>query len=919
MRLLEGCDQMNTSEVTPTDLPSNNSFTRDDKAYSYLRKKAIRAHDAHDGIYVLHLVHTALETIKNRQNPLPLADVRWCFYLALYWCIEDSTVTLVKDALKKVTGNLDDRRVIGSILNFLDNPCRSSEQKNFELPTQDWIKERSVDCEDKAIQCLFIELLWWRSPTSDHFWSDVLLKWQHALNLLPFAMVIEELANRLRFQSAILFGYAPKPGQALPDHVLAKIFCAFYECRWAELDSLIKSFAGKTQVEKSEYLSLFGFIQYSRTYRNIASQRNEHSESQTVDLSEGRACEIVKPMVKPQKPVETHDTYSQSLSRYYLCASRQVSHAHMRQQVENLQDAAIRSVNRKAQNSHDLHDARLGMFGEIRALRAWDLVSLIDIVALRSDIELTSGSKGNHSMAAAGICDALRSTRTPDPEKDTRIEKVVECIDSGNAELRDLVTQAIVKSPPLEWPCAYRWISMLTDVIDDVGLLQVAKWIQGPEGRNDLPGWRLSYLEFWKDVLPYVSTAPAISDVLCSSFVNAASLPIRWSTDEDTLVAAIEYGSSRTSDAIILALQTATQLDAMAKEQRWRILFRACSDRPDLLSQVRNWLNSNIPTKYCQHFIKRLDNVKNDGPIDDSDFRTWLIKRLEDLTAKLNRPRGSTVSFGDEVNGRIFRLVTWTVEHKLLFDGLISAIDAKDGNSFSKAAGLMVLTSVVEVGDSAIVDTVLAGCQNWVSLGHIPAIDPWGPLRTDDEMDGKPLERELWLLIYVCTQKRPNQMRSPTWKAALNGNCQRSSDIVFATLVLLALSAPDDPSSLAMITFTECLIIKTDDKQLSRFVRTFAMFLKTHEESDDLAPISLTNVPARMLLEFWTRHLAILAKNPRFDVRFEVAQAIKAWRDNEILIFPQELREAQKSLANDARARVRWAVRQCKEFQSELG
>src|SRR5436190_1533747 len=109
--------------------PTNNSA-----AFEYLRREAIDAHLAGDGMRAIHACVVALERIvrSNRtKEPLNLkaGSLRWAFFLALYWMLDDWLLYEIMGALKDSPAELlndNDRKIVDFVRSYLKFPLTQS-------------------------------------------------------------------------------------------------------------------------------------------------------------------------------------------------------------------------------------------------------------------------------------------------------------------------------------------------------------------------------------------------------------------------------------------------------------------------------------------------------------------------------------------------------------------------------------------------------------------------------------------------------------------------------------------------------------------------------------------------------------------------------------------------------------------------
>ena len=870
------------------------------KALDGLRGKAIEAHRAEDGAYVLHLCVAALDLIRRRgegdgEIGLTLADVRWCFFLTVFWEMGDHALMAVRRALAELPDRNEgtyashDRSVLRLLLTGLSSPLLELDASPVLDAPMDWFAERSKDIEDLTAFELLVEFMWFRDRDGLRWLELGRTLRERAKPDSPLAERMQKLEQRLAAQSALfrkhesceLPAASSDPGDP---RRLAPGWRHFNNCEWHELDEFIRKCTRDITVDHPLYLSLFHLVRES-------SFRRRGQDDQLLSLSRR----------------------SFALTRQPGLALKEIRWMRFYQKMVNLREAE--QLGRRSTLAECL---RIAMLNELSALRSWDLG--LWHAAMRQQAHVFLEPTGADMDADDALAALKRGVLgLVSLENDSRFDRAIELLDTVPEEQRVALVKDLLAAPPVYSYRVHHLLAAMSDGIPETILTEVAQWcVELEMSPSETYGWRLTYLSFWHEVLPYTDQAPALIDILRPALLHVAGRPPAWRCASDTFVAALQYGQQGTAEALAEALMAGDGVDAKDAERRYGILFDGCARRRELMGLCWGWLTtSHDGSPHAEHMLAHLEKGTSAGEaFDDEAFRSWLRNRTFELARRSDKVTDARLHVGGGLNPGLFSWVTWPDPEEQLIEDLMSAVDSPNPDHALRINQLDVLAQLVEHGHLDNAQIIADRVADWLTEGRIEVRDDPRSLFWLLGYRERHVTAKLLTLAHALLLRRPDLMRAHLTRWVIeraSSQPKETMDAAFRIAVRLALSSDGDDTSIpmALIGLSDAFATRAEDD--APVVWSLGELFRAQGEDESVIAGAADTSMCRLLLALWRPRLLELAASPKVEVRRAVASALKQWRieaaTNDAIDFDEDLGKALTHLTQDPRGRVRAAAK----------
>lgn len=879
----------------------------------FLRTRAVAAHEAGDGFAVNHICRVALAAIGQRHTPRPtrmagitLGDVRWVFSLWLYWLpdyelVRDETGMLPPARLAKQLAvtpeDFHDVTLLSFVFTAFANPLAIPDLGPLLTLPATWLENRSNESEDVSVFSLAVECAWFGNPAGDP-WRHLVTTWRgQCPSGSRLAGALERLDRRLETQAALCIGGQPGPmmtrtsGAPVATGSIERCWQAFLDCDWPLLDQLIRQMSASTRTDTNDYFPLFSLIRYSGPFRQAAG-------SQALSLSR-RAYSLSR------QPGQVFTDFR--------------SHSFVRNALHlNLQPMPVQGADERWKCF------LLAMLGELSALRSWDIGRWFEAVGQQADAHLELARFGEPVHAMYGLSSAVLALRAVEKGKHTFAEQAALLLDRLSTERRTDFVRWLLDRRPVEWRGAHSVLAVLSDAIPEPMLLDVARWATALTlSEKRLWGWSISYLDFWGDILPYVTDAASLVGILLPAVLQACATPPAWHVAGETIVRCMVAANVSVARQIgDRLLATPVPPASPEADLRWSIVFQACDGRRELLEWNQGYLLAppgDIPVR--THLVRRvMENVPPSTSIDDSSLRDWLRDKARSHCALLLAPGHEAGIFPPPFPPQDFRLTTWPGEEPDLVGDMLNVADAPRVWYVNKVSIIDGLRQLMRQLPERAVGRIAEVALRWLRDG-VPGSGPppSGPVSTVhlEGFDAATTTPALLSLVEAVLFRLPDQNAEAiaTWLTTQGIRTPAdAADIVFLLMARLALRAGGDPS---FIGLTEAVVEHGAASDSTRCILTFAYLLAPQDGSRSLIIRTIRSGACKTMLRFWQKRLQEYAHHNNPSVRLAAAQALRAWQEqaskHAALALPDSLKEAITILSQDARASVRWAMQRPQE------
>lgn len=862
-------------------------------AFDYLRNESVDAHLAGDGMRVLHLCTIALERVRHAQasSMIELAQVRWAFFLGLYWMVDDFLTYLIEDALKQLPAgghSAWDCKLIRFLTTTLSIPLKFDSIEELLTAPTEWLHDRSTLVEDDVAMCLATEITWYKDYQATE-WRDLATAWLSRLPPeSPLSGNLQRTVERLSLQSAFCKSGQLPNVQTLGGAVsfeqsqIVEAWRLCYDTQFNALDALLRSLVGRVRTESPAYSSYLSVVHYSRIAR-------DSKESQFL-----------------------------SLSRLHLVQSRQVS-----QTCRLLRDERFESSFSKIARLGFVDEAaferykcfRMAMLNQLHALRSWDIGGWLHGERQRAQALLELSARGDLTFVTSSILALRNSLHVPDRGKYPHFDQTVQLLDALSEAERCVLTKSLIASPRIAWTAARHVLDELSDAIPADLIQAVAGWYVQVDVDEYQQRWRKTILKVWGQLLQYYEDSADLIEILKPALMKKVTMPFCWDELHGTLCAAIIKGHSATARALVDALVSVAPSDKWWDEHRFSVLYNVARRRPGIASVADEWLRNFAAERGMEfhRFKYRHKDHEGESPIDDPVFREWVRDKLMvECETRLCELGPSVTIAHEQYDAMLFEL-EWPAPEPELVGRLIEVVDAAHVpfvNKDDAIACLAVLTLRCPKSDnSPVVPAIMKWLDQGVGgreLGHA------GPLSMSQMVGfrANSIEGAFAFLLEVAAEKYFGELGSLLTEWALSDAIRSSPSVVEHVLGTVfhssvGASASDEPLSVALVGMAEAIAASAFQVEPRRTLDGFTRVVLNNPLKSDVRAWLKTRA-GNLCLGLWEKRIVDGARLANPDAREAAARAIHCWRNagNEVTAA---LRESSDQLLTDCRMRVRKA------------
>lgn len=866
------------------------------QAFDYLRREAIDAHLAGDGMRVLHLCTVALDRIDHLQPSgapsLNLGDVRWAFFLGLYWMLDEWLTYDVNGALKHLTtDDLSnwDVKLIRFFLTTLEIPLNFESVDDLKIAPTEWLRQRSRESEDVTALTLAVELSWYEDARSPA-WRELASQW---IERCPKPSLLEtelrRIVQRLDLQSRFrLDGCLPDDEEVPTDtnreqRLLIKAWRLVYEAKFAELDAMVSEIVALIPVESPVYPAFFRVLHFSRMRRNS-------KESQFVSLSRRNYVESRQPALACQLLRDGRFDSS------YADLARQDFPDGIR--------------------SRRFACFRMAMLNQLHALRSWDIGGWLLGERQRAQALLELCHRGYTDLAKDGILALRNGLDVPKPGEYPHFDKAIRVLDTLPEEDRTSVVRDVLASPRIALIAARRVLDELSDAIPDVDLPDVAAWYVRLELDEVHSQGMHTHLEKWGEILWWAENAADLVDILKPALAVKARNPACWDMLHATLASAIIKGTAHSAQEILSSLLDTPWPRHDFNRSRFSILSYVVRRRTEFAERCLAWMKEYAEERQDQFqlFQLRYLSSNDEAPKDDPRFRDWIRESVvESCRSRLAETSGPQ-HFGTLAYHAMMQTVTWDKPEPDLVNALTDLVDAEHVLYVNKDAPIRCLAVLASAGPKSQAEDIVRAAIRWLDHG-IPGRDMGdrGPLASiqftgmGEDQAAAPFAHLLdalaerhcdlighrlakWIMIEGV--RRPPRLASRTIRTALH--------------LSIGMMKKDEALSIALLGIAEAAAQIAYSTEPTTAIDGFRSLVLNDAPHPQLAAW-LSSTAGALCIEMWQQRLVEASRLSNPSAREAAAFAIRRWEKSTITL-PASLRMVREQLTNDCRLRVRAAI-----------
>jgi hypothetical protein len=871
---------------------------KQNKGLVYLKDKALEAHAAGDAFQVLHLCSIAIEYLeKKNKSSLLFEDYQWCISLNLYWetsglyFFEKEKINKLVDAKSELS-----RAYIVFIewlLKLLDG------QKNdFPKLSKKFYNFASADECIISLVIYSIELNFVSIPLEDA-WFNLNSEIKQNINKnTKLYIALDYLCSRLSSQAKLFW----KPlKNSLDTTYLATSpmyngYQYYFNCDWDSLNELMKTIGKETIFGTSKYIQYIQLDLFYNFYKNETEDRKvAHSK---------------------YKLAESLDT---NISLY------------IKELREKTANAFISYTQKNRLESFLTITYKLMIF----SLRNWYISDYYYAMQMLRNFYFHEICANNHSdeNIVNAILYALKCTGV-NIKTNQQLQETLYKFDFLSDDKRTSVIQYILQCPNSELYSAHEIMLLISDAIPEDLLKEVAEWSVNLESEKNTTGWKITYLNFWKDILENISDenfAEMIIVKLKPAIIQSAKNPLLWQELYDFYIQCIIKSDKKIASEIIDIIKNRA-IDKSGDStitNQWGIVFDSCKQSPELWAKYYSWIKEKAKgnSRLELHLNKQTKNQSLEKEAEKRLKKTIINGTCKKIDELLKMDKRDNVKFGSFYSSMMLNLVTWNKNDKKFIDKLIEAMQSSDIFVSSEISSFLVYISrIMQKGSKAlftyitnqIPELLIVECENDHFISNCAE-----------------LERPKLFLCYNYLLLESNlNKNSSVFKRILSYISTKdytsnddSSDFLFLINTYLTLTSDDATEQMLFLTKSEIYTqIMTSDKikELKRLSKIFNNIKYMFNLSGDKIQTCIINTKnqgaKKNLLKSWESHLLENAKCWHPPVRKAVAGALAQWRlvseQNTDINFPEDLKSVFEALKTDSRMSVRNAcIVDCKDKQ----
>lgn len=882
-------------------------------ALNHLREKARAAHASGDGLLASHLASIAIAHAqiwhKEEKMIVNLSELRWAVIFSLYWLCDSFTLHFIQSFLQDIASresSSDLLKSLQSLTYLVEQSLEDGEEKILFLQevNLDWTQERWTP-EDDAFISLCVELAFVKSPTKN-LWLKLLAKWKEKL-APSHVKNLERLCVRLKMQANALYPGArhtvtdtEKNRLEAWEVEIYQAWTLFLQCKWADLSPLLDRLVALRELKSRGALAVFDL------HHNFSPFQARERDPQYIGLTRRRTISAGR-----QGPRE----YAIELFRdesFYQNSFRLW-------QDNSSQNAGARFA-----------CFRYAMMKEISDLRDWNLISWLGTMrqnagACQEIVRLPStGAEARIEFALSAfrfllVCGDLKDS----DDSCMRLSQFLDALTPANKI--DLL-QWILLQPPVRWYPVISALFLLTDAIPEESLVQVAQWCARycDQPLSETSGFRIDWLSFWGDVLPYTQDDLVLFRVLKQSLLKVAQSPNFWLSDKRG--ALVQYMKrAPIDDAIEIAdalLGVELSNEQLGYEERWATIYNAARARRELAERYQETLfrNSSSPIDriYSQLLLAA---PEEECRFDNAEAREWLKQKIRAEVAGILSRNGRGYSIVNGVRPEQLGLVSWPVTESELVASLVQCIVNEFITPVEIGRFFSLLGELVE-GNHEHLDLLRPFYSQW--LENLPSGRDYHPMGNSpfssfhinvpgNEYCASSFAR---LAVDVCRFGDDDlRRRTASWSLRQCVVCHTDSlPVLFVLTVMLGINESylseselvSNTAGLLHKAFIRSNDVPEGSAVAVKIIRQIASLMKSSCYGSMFIFNHLDSPRVLQVLNMLESYVGLYCSGSiDADLRAVTAQLLVLWKKNGANLFPESLADDLEILKSDGRARVR--------------
>jgi hypothetical protein len=833
---------------------------------------------------------------------MSVQQLRWAFIFPHFWLIDEYMLRTIEEGLASFAKQGEPKEEIYQILRcyhyLVEQPFAGIDDKVKLLSgiTPQWL---NLDCqvEDAVLLSHIIEVIWYRGP-GDGFWRSLVGSWaSHCPPVLRKRL--EDLQTRLDLQTKLTSpdaGHRPVERAALQDLApglpFAKLWGYLLYCDGAGLDGTILKMNGTTPPESYAARLLFDFHHRNRFI-------GDFGEPQVIGLTRRRLFNESSPILTFTDAREAH--LSETISRLHRL--NQVGEAYTR-----------------------VHGFRLSMLCEMAALQLWDWAAWRESIAAQAetDLELCKWETSRPEVPAHAVRLMVQCVGYKQKDKDSLVRNAFDQLEFVPEPVLAQLVESLLNGYPIQMRKAYEALEDLGDLIPERLWPVVARWGIGyaDQMRKGLRFGPSTPLQFWEQILPFVSEESELWDLLLPEMVTLASNPFTWLFDSKRLFRAwLLHAPLPKAKAVGEALLATQTDDARALAERRHLLLSTEEERKDFSGSFSRILihapQSDLAKLEFVHFVSDVEAAKIRAAAKPS-----VVQALRAFITQSTPPSDAKqIQFTSMSNGPLFD-IEWSEGDLPLVTDLVSAIDSPRVLADNIPNLLLCLQSLAYVGPLSFAEATFERYTAWLASPpkgrdvHGTAGGPFSVVQFRDDSRSELLKALGWLSLQMSQKvgaRADTAMIQWLQRSALNPQ-PAAIPIMFNVGTQIALRT-EGPRQAELLATCENMLLglwsrRTSDTQAQEYLAQALRFLGQFLREDvSLHPAWKPETGQKALQQLVTRLpdlLAYFGRSSHGPVRAAVAAlltSLKKWQP-----LSEPLEQMLAALARDNRARVRFAA-----------
>lgn len=854
---------------------------KESDAMFFLKEKALDAHRTGKGFLVMHLCQIAIEYLKKSNDKNVFDSAHWCIALYLYWYIGKPQFF---EPYKLISSENNIHTLYFKFTEWLEtliNDSKFTAMPILDNYFYDYISDREEDI------CLFeyaIELIFVFHPLENHWIdvsTDILSK---AVGNSKLHKVISSLRMRLACQSEIFWNKKVNITYNQDDFELVEGYKFLKKCEWEKLTGFLDKCSSNISCDSPKYLPLVQLALFSDAYR-------EKTESRALnwtkyELAEATTTNQVLYVLKMKARLS--ESYNLYLKQNNSTAPPIVAYALMIFSLRNWTGNDFYSSLRM------LKDYYLSYFSDDK--NETDKNEVVKKVIFYSLKSCSINIREQEMLNVLYSFDKLS-----EPERSETIDYILSC---SNAELYH----------------AHEIISIISDAIPYRMLPKLVKWSVKLEGIKNTRGWKITYLEFWTEILKTInkkSDAGNLIEELMPAINKSIGHHVLLNNLSEFYVLCILKSKTKTSENLIDLLISQVLAEHNTKE-RWNIIFDASRKSKRIWNKYAKWIedNSKLSTISKWNYSRYIDDLQQ----NEADTTALKLRIIKDTSGIIDTILTSdirqNIELGKLYSSRLLRIVNWEQKDLQFVNKLLQAISSE------KFIGNEVATFLLYLAEIYHTKTVSIKLQIKKALQKILALKQnnhnFSEFLNTDEFD----RAKLYLCYNIITSSGCGYDKNIVitilqYIAALDtAEHKEDYDFLFIINMYLSFMAKDGAEQWALAAKADCymaILTGNESKNIStliKMIHSFNSIIRVPRFKYDIVRLKNKKLKEH-IMKTWEKYLIRYSKNLNPAIRVEVAKTLIKWRKYMIL-FPDSLNDVLETLKNDPRMTVSNACHQSK-------